>query len=107
VVVCLGLIPWIVFLGVTLPHRYIANHWTLAWAGFDLALLGALAATARAAWRRRQVVIMAALVTGTMLVLDAWFDIITSTTHDLIISVVTAVFGELPLAALAFLWLFG
>jgi hypothetical protein len=104
VVVCLGLIPWIVFLGVTLPHRYIANHWTLAWVGFDMALLCAVAATAWAAWRRRQAVIVAALVAGTMLVLDAWFDIVTdSTTRDLIISVVTAVFGELPLAALAFI----
>jgi hypothetical protein len=107
VITCLGLIPWIVLLGLTLPHRYIANHWTLTWVGFDLALLSALATTAWAAWRRRQVVIMAALVAGTMLVLDAWFDIVTdSTTRDLIISVVTAAFAELPLAFLMFLGAF-
>jgi hypothetical protein len=103
VIVCLGLIPWIVLLGLTLPRRYFANHWTLAWVGFDVALFSALAATAWAAWRRRQVVIVAALVTGTMLVVDAWFDIVTdSTTSDLILSIVSAVFGELPLAALLF-----
>ncbi len=96
VATCLGLIPWIVILGLTLPRRYVVNHWTLAWVGFDVALLCALATTAWAAWRRRQVVIIAALVTGTMLVLDAWFDVVTdSTTRDLIISAVTAAFGEL------------
>jgi hypothetical protein len=103
VIACLGLIPWIVLLGLTLPRRYVADHWAVAWVGFDVALLCALALTAWAAWRRRQIVIVAALVTGTMLVVDAWFDIVTdSTTRDLIISIVTAAFGELPLAALAF-----
>jgi len=99
----LGLIPWIVVLGLTLPHRYYTQHWTLAWVGFDVALLCALLVTAWAAWRRRQVVVVAAVVTGTMLVVDAWFDIVTdSTTSDLILSIVTAVVGELPLAALLF-----
>ena len=103
VIACLGLIPWIVFLGLTLPHRYVARHWEVAWVGYDGALLFALATTAWAAWRRRQIVIAALLMTGTMLVIDAWFDIVTdSTTRDLIISVVDAVVGELPLAALAF-----
>jgi hypothetical protein len=92
-----------VLLGVTLPHRYFANHWKLAWVGFDVGLLCALSVTAWAAWRRRQVVIIAALVSGTMLVVDAWFDIVTdSTTHDLILSLVTATLGELPLAYLLF-----
>ena len=107
VIACLGLIPWIVLLGLTLPPRYVADHWTLAWVGFDVALLCALAVTVWAAWRRRQIVIVAALVTGTMLVIDALFDIVTdSTTRDLIISIVTALFGELPLAALAFVGAF-
>jgi hypothetical protein len=103
VIVCLGLIPWTVFLGLTLPHRYTADHWEVAWVGYDVALLCALAITAWAAWRRRQIVIVALLVTGTMLVVDAWFDIVTdSTTRDLIISAVNAAVGELPLAGLAF-----
>jgi hypothetical protein len=71
--------------------------------GFDVALLCLFAVTAWAAWRRREIVIAAALVTGTMLVVDAWFDIVTdSSTGDLVVSVITAVFGELPLAALLF-----
>ncbi len=107
VITCLGLVPWIVLLGLTLPHRYVADHWSVAWVGFDVALLGALVMTAWAAWRRRQIVIAAALVTGTMLVVDAWFDIITdSSTRDLVISVITAAFGELPLAVLVFMGAF-
>jgi hypothetical protein len=106
-VACLGLIPWIVLLALTLPPRYVANHWTLAWVGLDVAELCALAVTAWAAWRRRQVVIAAAIVAGTLLVVDAWFDIVTdSTTRDLIISIVTAALGELPIAALAFVGAF-
>jgi hypothetical protein len=102
-VACLVLIPWIVVLAITLPHRYRADHWTMLWVGFDVALLCALATTAWAAWKGRQLVIAAALVTGTMLVVDAWFDLVTdSSTRDLIISAVTAVFAELPLAALMF-----
>jgi hypothetical protein len=38
-----------------------------------------------------------------MLVVDAWFDIVTdSSTSDLILSIVTAVLGELPLACILF-----
>lgn len=100
---CLGLIPWIVFLGLTLPHRYVADHWVATWVGYDIALLIGLAVTAWSAWRHRQIVIVAALVTSTMLVVDAWFDVLTdSTTGDLVLSVITAVFGELPLAAIGF-----
>lgn len=100
---CLVLILWIVILALTLPHRYRADHWTLLWVGFDVALLCALGTTAWAAWKGRQIVIAAALIAGTMLVVDAWFDLVTdSSTRDLIISALTAVFAELPLAALLF-----
>lgn len=30
-----GLIPWIVYLSITLPDRYIANNWIATWVGFD------------------------------------------------------------------------
>ncbi len=28
-----GLIPWIVYLSITLPDRYIAHNWTVTWVG--------------------------------------------------------------------------
>jgi hypothetical protein len=100
---CLFLIPWIVFLAVTLPRHYKTGHWGVAWTGFDVALLGALAATAWAIWRRRQIAIVCALIAGTLLVCDAWFDLTFSWGESgFWVSVATAVLGELPLATLMF-----
>jgi hypothetical protein len=98
-----GLVPWIVLLALTLPHRYIAGHWTLTWVGFDTFLLAGLALTAWLAWRRRQAVMISAFITGALLVCDAWFDITTASGRiDMITAVVSAVVLELPLAALLF-----
>jgi hypothetical protein len=97
------LIPWIVYLAITLPPHYVAGHWSVTWVGFDIALLGGLALTAWLAWRRRQAVIIAGFVTATLLTCDAWFDITTASgPADTITSVASAVILELPLAALLF-----
>jgi hypothetical protein len=99
----LGLIPWIVVLAMTLPHRYVANHWTLTWVGFDIVLLGSLALTAWLAWKCRQAVVITALITATLLVCDAWFDIATSAGGtDTLVAIGSAVLLELPLAVLLF-----
>ncbi len=103
VVCCVVLIPWIVVLAFTLPPRYVAGHWQTAWVGFDVALLVGLAVTAWAGWRRRQIIVVSALVTATLLVTDAWFDVLTSsTTGALLVSAADAALVELPLAVLLF-----
>ena len=103
-VCCLGLIPWIVFLAVTLPVRYQAAQWRAAWTGFDVALLASLAVTAWAAHRGRQVMILAGFVSATLLVCDAWFDVLLdSGSNALWISLASALLLELPLAALLIL----
>jgi hypothetical protein len=68
---CVVLAGWIAVLMLTLPKHYTAGHWRGAWVGFDLALLGAFAATAWAAWRERQALIILLTVTGTLLCCDA------------------------------------
>ncbi|HTQ90015.1 MAG TPA: hypothetical protein VMK84_11025 [Streptosporangiaceae bacterium] len=94
---------WIVVLAATLPHRFDAHHWRAVWVNFDILLFAAFAATAWAIWRQRQVLILLLTVTGTMLVCDAWFDVGTSlATSSIWISLLSAVFAELPLAFLAF-----
>jgi hypothetical protein len=101
VVACLILIPWIVFLAAELPRRYHARNWDVAWAGFDVLLLAGLGLTAWAAWRRRQILIPAAFATATLLVCDAWFDVLTAATRrDQILSAASALLIELPLAIL-------
>ena len=32
----LVMIPWIAFLFLSLTPHYVANHWRLAWGGFDI-----------------------------------------------------------------------
>jgi hypothetical protein len=99
--VALFLVPWTLYLTFTLPSRHVSDHYDLAWVGFDVALLAAFAATAWAAVRRLRWLVPLAAVTGTMLVCDAWFDIVTSHTGgELVEASLEAVFGELPLAAI-------
>src|SRR3984885_2363821 len=102
IVCCVGLAAWIGVLAVTLPRFYRAGDWRGAWVGFDLAELAAFAATAWAAWRGRQVLIMCLLVLATLLLCDAWFDVtLDLRTSDFLVSVLMALCVELPLAALA------
>ena len=96
------MIPWVAALTWTLPPRYLAGHWRATWVGFDLVLGAALALTAWAAVRRRQVVVLTALISATLLACDAWFDIMTAAGPDRWVSLATSVLVELPLAV----WLF-
>ena len=100
-VCCLVLIPWTVGLAVSLPRHYVAGNWRIAWTGFDIVLLGCLAITAWGLWKRRQIVVPASMITSVLLLCDAWFDVLTANGHrDLIVSAASALFAELPLAAL-------
>ena len=100
---CVILAGWIVLLAATLPHHFDAHHWRAVWVNFDVFLLAAFAATAWAIWRERQVLILLLMVIGTMLFCDAWFDVGTSlATSGFWISLLSALFAELPLAILAF-----
>ena len=100
---CVVLAAWIAVLMLTLPKHYTAGHWRGAWVGFDLALLGAFAATAWAAWRERQALIILLTVTGTLLCCDAWFDVILDIgTRNIWESVASAALAELPLAFIMF-----
>ncbi|HEV3212023.1 MAG TPA: hypothetical protein VGZ03_01365 [Acidimicrobiales bacterium] len=98
---CLGLVPWTIGLALRLPRSYLVGNWPLAWAGFDVILLGCLGATAWALWRRRLVAIPASLITAALLLCDAWFDVVTA--HGgrcLLLSVATALGAEIPMATL-------
>jgi hypothetical protein len=99
VIACLVLCGWIIVLGLTLPRRYDAAHWNLAWVGFDVALLVGLAATAWAAWRRRVVIVLFGTITATLMLADAWFDVTTARSSDLWVSATQAVLVEIPFAA--------
>jgi hypothetical protein len=99
----LALLPWTALLASTLTPDHVTHRWDIAWAGFDVALALAFLATAAAAWRRSPWVGVLAGVTGTMLVTDAWFDVILEASgDDLRTAIAMAVFAELPAAAVCF-----
>ncbi len=100
------LVPWTVFLVLSLPPKYDAGHWNLLWTGFDVGLIIVLGYAAWAAWFRRQVLATTAIVAGTLLLCDAWFDIVTSIGRpDQWVTLLTGFGVELPLAVF-FLWLY-
>ena len=97
------LIPWTGFLFATLPLHYTANHWRLAWGGFDVGLGVALAATALMVVRRSPFAEVTSTITATLLCCDAWFDVLTSRgSSDVAQAIASAVLVELPLAGLCF-----
>jgi hypothetical protein len=95
------LIPWTIGLGLSLPRTYVAANWQVLWTGFDVALLVCLSVTAWSLWKQRQILLPAAIITSVLLLCDAWFDLLTANGHrQFALSAVTALFGELPLAAI-------
>jgi hypothetical protein len=100
---CLALAAWIAILLYTLPGHYTSHNWRTVWVGLDVAELAGFAATAWAAWHQRQVVIFLMIVTGTLLVCDAWFDLaLDYGSSGFTMSLASALAAELPLALLLF-----
>jgi hypothetical protein len=98
-----GLVPWTIWLFLSLPDDHLAQNWRLAWGGFDVGLGSALGVTAVLLLRRSPFAGVAASVAGTLLVCDAWFDTTTSRgTDELVQALLLAGIVELPLAVVCF-----
>ena len=95
-----GLIPWTLWLAVSLPERKVAHHYDVAWVGFDVGLAIAVAATAWSALRRTRWLAPLAAATAAMLCCDAWFDVVTSAPSERLEAVLLASLAEIPIAAL-------
>jgi hypothetical protein len=98
------LLPWVVYIGLTLPARQLAPNYDIAWAGFDIMLAGGLATTAYFALRRSRYLSTAAASTATLLLVDAWFDCMTTPGSSRWESIALCFLIELPLAGVC-LWL--
>lgn len=99
---CILLAAWIGYLAVSLPAFYRAGSWRGAWVGFDITELVVFAVTGWAAWRRRQVLIMCLIVLATLLLCDAWFDVVlNSRTAGFLSSLLSALLIEVPIAVIA------
>jgi hypothetical protein len=103
-VVGIGLLPWAFWLSASLPATHHSAHWDVAWSGFDVGLAACFCGTAIAAYRRAIAWAGAfAAATGTMLLVDAWFDVILeSRGNELGTALVEALVFELPAAVVCF-----
>ncbi len=101
--IALGLLPWAVWLGTTLRPDHTTHRWDVVWTGYDVGLALAFGLTAISAWRRSLWVGPFAATAGTLLLVDAWFDVILeSHGNDLRMAIFEAVFAEIPVAALCY-----
>ena len=99
------LLPWCVVLAVALPATAQAQHWALAWTGLDGAEAAAALATAMVLARGDRRASLPAAAGGTLLLIDAWFDVCTSAPGaEHAMALAEAAFIEIPLAIAAW-WL--
>lgn len=92
------LVPWSVYLERALPAQHQAQHWDVAWIGFDAALALVLAAVGISAARRSPWLEGMATAAAALLFVDAWFDVLTAKTMSEVTSaVVEAAVLEVPL----------
>jgi hypothetical protein len=93
------LLPWIVYLAETLPRHQFDRHYRLAWVGFDVILVIAIIRTAYMAFRVDPRIQFPATATAVLLVVDAWFDVVTSSHRSQFFQALAlAVLVELPSA---------
>jgi hypothetical protein len=100
-------VPWIAGLAIMLPSRAESAHYAASWAGFDVLLCVLLLRTGWLALRNREHIEVTAAMTSALLVVDAWFDVMSATSTDQFVSAL-AMAGcvELPLAGFC-LWIAG
>ena len=99
------LIPWTFYLADNLPAHHIANHWDVAWAGFDAFMIFLLLLTVTAALKRSIWLSVTSTALATMLIIDAWFDVLTARPgHQFKDAVLFAIIVEIPIAILTYFY---
>jgi hypothetical protein len=100
-----ALVPWTIYLFATLPGRHVqSGYYDLAWGGFDAALAAILVATGYGLLRWKRWTGTAAAAAATMLLCDAWFDVLTAGGDgERFVAVVLAAALEVPAAVVCLL----
>jgi hypothetical protein len=97
------LVPWTVYLGFALPMRHLSAHWDISWVGLDAAEAAALFATGWLAYRHSRWTATVAPIAGTLLLVDAWFDVLSARASGKFYEALAlALVIELPLAIISF-----
>ncbi|MFF4017652.1 hypothetical protein [Streptomyces sp. NPDC001843] len=97
----LAMLPWLLVLAAALPATPSVPHWSAAWVGLDALEALGLTVTGVLLLRRDPRHPLAAAATAALLIVDAWFDIVTSAPGaELAGAIAMAAGAELPMAAL-------
>ena len=97
------LLPWTIYLGVSLPSHHLSSHWDVSWTGLDIGIVTTLIATGLFAYLRSIWVVIAAASTGSLVLVDAWFDIMSEHSPALFReALILAFLFEIPLALMSY-----
>lgn len=93
-----AMVAWIIYLRFQLPRTYQAQHWRMAWIGFDIGLFVSMVTTLFSHLRGSMKRLPASIVAATFLFIDSWFDIVTSQKgEDRLIAFLLAIFLQIPI----------
>jgi hypothetical protein len=91
------LVAWTAVLGSVLRTQASVANWSLAWVGLDLAEAVTLLSCAVLIRRRSPLLSPVAAASATLIVVDAWFDVLTSANdRHWYVSVALALIVEIP-----------
>lgn len=96
----LVLLAWVFYLGATLRGQAHVQMWSSTWVGLDCLEIIGLVSTAVLVQQRRSAVIFVSALTGTVFLMDAWFDLMLS--EGGFDAMVSALFGEIPCALITY-----
>jgi|GEM_PF-1441268 len=96
-----ALVPLVVLAALGAPSSHAAHHLGLMWTGLDVFELLGMALTGWCLWRRLAGLAVAAALTGTLMLCDAWYDVVTAAGRAEGTSLALASL-EIPLAVLSF-----
>ena len=86
-----------------MPRYHLSNHWDVSWTGLDIGLIFTLLLTGLLAFRQSKWIVLTAASTGSLLLVDAWFDVMSERQpRQLHEAVILAVFIEIPLAIMSY-----
>ena len=95
----IGMLPWMVYLAVSLPTSATAWHWPASCVGLDALEAAGLIGTGLLLLRRDARYCLTSRATAAVLLADAWFDLTTAPPGPgEVTSALTALLAELPTA---------
>jgi hypothetical protein len=98
----LVLVPWTIYLGLSLPRHHLSTHWDISWTGLDIGLVLSLLLTGILARIKSVWVIISASTTGSLIMVDAWFDVMSEHGSSFHQALILAFLIEIPLALMSF-----